>query len=232
MNSTSLRIGGIVFPDMDQADLTGPFEVLSRLPDSEFLVVGRFTSPIRDVRGLVLTPQVSFIQTPPLDVLIVPGGAGTNKMMEDEVTLSFIRQQAAGARLILSVCTGALILGAAGLLQGRRATTHWSAHSLLPSFGAIPVDERVVVDGNLVSAAGVTSGIDGALKVAAILCGDAVAQGIQLYMEYSPAPPFDSGSPATAPREVLATMRENMKATMAERQAIAARVAKNLGISS
>lgn len=223
--SRPLAIGGILFPDMDQADFTGPFEVLSRLPDSAFFAIGKTREPIRDAKGLVLTPQVTFDEAPRLDVLLVPGGYGVNPLMEDEPTLEFLRRRAAEAQLVLSVCTGALLCGAAGLLRGRRATTHWSSHHLLPLFGAIPEDARVVVDGNLVTAAGVTSGIDGALRAAAILRGDRAAQEIQLYMEYAPCPPFDAGSPKSAPPDVAAAARAAARKVTAEREEIARRIA-------
>src|SRR5690242_6093026 len=145
---------------------------------------------------------------PQLDLLHVPGGFGQEALMEDDDLLDWVRRQAAGARYVFSVCTGALICGAAGLLKGRRATTHWTAFELLPIFGAIPVNERVVEDGNMVFAAGVTSGIDGALRVAAKLRGDEVAQGIQLYMQYAPEPPFNSGTPETAPARVLGNVKK------------------------
>lgn len=227
-----LRIGGLLFPGLDQADFTGPFEVLSRVPNSEFLVLGPDRSPVRDGRGLVLTPQLGFAEAPALDVLLVPGGAGVNALMENEPTLDFLRRQAAGARLVLSVCTGALLLGAAGLLRGRRSTTHWASHHLLPLFGAIPVDERVVVDGTLITAAGVTSGLDGALRAAALLRGDQAAQEIQLYMEYAPAPPFDSGSPQTAPAAVLASVQDSLHDLTREREVISRRVAARLGMQA
>jgi cyclohexyl-isocyanide hydratase len=178
----SLIIGGFIFDDMDQADLTGPFEVLSRVPNSTFHVIARTKGPIRDVRGLVLTPTLNFSESPQLVVLLVPGGSGVNALMEDDEVLSFLRRQAANSRVVLSGCTGALLCGAAGLLVGKRATTHWASQNLLPLFGALPVDARVVEDGSLVCAAGVTSGIDAALRVAAILRGDEVAKRIQLYM--------------------------------------------------
>jgi cyclohexyl-isocyanide hydratase len=226
---TRLLIGGMIFPGIDQADFTGPFEVLSRLPKSEFLVIGRDTHPIRDVMGLILTPQIARDATPPLDVLLVPGGPGVNELMEDEETLEFLRRQSAGARLVLSVCTGALLLGAAGLLQGRRATTHWASHHLLPLFGAIPQETRVVTDGNLVTTAGVTSGLDGALRAAAILCGEATAQEIQLGMEYAPDPPFASGSPDTAPPTVRSAVDEANREMVKIRTEISRRVAIRLG---
>lgn len=226
-----IRIGGLVFPEIDQADFTGPFEVLSRLPNSEFLVIGADLKPVRDVKGLILTPQITFRDAPALDLLLVPGGPGVNALMEDEPTLAFLRRQAAGARLVLSVCTGALLLGAAGLLRDRRATTHWTAHHLLPLFGALPQAARVVVDGSLVTAAGVTSGIDAALQVAAMLSGEHTAQEIQLSMEYAPAPPFASGSPATAPASVLAAVELSTRMLTAERTEVAQRIARRLGIS-
>ena len=145
--------------------------------------------------------------------------------------LGWIRQQAAGARCVFSVCTGALLCGAAGLLKGRRATTHWASFHLLPFFGAIPVNQRVVVDGNMVFAAGVTSGIDGALRVAAELRGDEVAQTIQLYIQYAPEPPFDSGTPETAPPAVLEKARRAVQAITAQREQTARRVAQRLGIA-
>jgi cyclohexyl-isocyanide hydratase len=223
-----LDIGAILFAKMDQTDFTGPFEVLSRIPDSTFHVIGRDKAPIRDTKGLILTPEMTFEEAPPLALLVVPGGFGVNALMEDETVLSFLRKQAAGARMILSVCTGALVCGAAGLLQGRRATTHWASHHLLSYFGAIPVDQRVVVDGNFVSAAGVTAGFDGALTVAALLRGDRAAQEIQLSLEYAPEPPFASGSPETAPPEVLAAARAALREVTEARREIAERVAERL----
>ena len=148
--------------------------------------------------------------------------------MEDEAVLGFLRDQAAGARYVFSVCTGALICGAAGLLKGVRATTHWSSFHLLPYFGAIPVDARVVVDGKVVSAAGVTAGIDGALRLAALLRGDAAAQRIQLNIQYAPEPPFNSGSPATAPPAVLAAEREDARLLTEQRLITARRFAVHL----
>jgi cyclohexyl-isocyanide hydratase len=226
-----LNIGAVIFPGIDQCDFTGPFEVLSRLPDSTFHVIWKEKVPVRDMSGLILTPEMTFADAPRLDVLVVPGGPGQQRLMEDQAVLGFLRRQAAGARCVLSVCTGALTCGAAGLLQGVRATTHWAAFHLLRYFGAIPVDERVVVDGHTVSAAGVTSGIDGALWVAAMLRGDTVAQRIQLTIQYAPAPPFASGSPATAPAEVLAAERAAYRAITEERLRTARQVAARLGIT-
>jgi cyclohexyl-isocyanide hydratase len=225
---TALQIGAILFPKIDQTDFTGPFEVLSRIPDSTFHVIGKDRTPVRDAKGLILTPEESFDEAPQLDLLVVPGGFGVNALMEDKAVLSFIRRQAAGAKMVLSVCTGALVCGAAGLLKGRRATTHWASHHLLEYFGAIPVRQRMVIDGNFVSAAGVTAGFDGALTVASILRGEQTAEEIQLALEYAPEPPFDSGSPETAPPEVLAAAREALRPVIEARLEIATRVAERL----
>jgi len=167
--STQLQIGSLIFPEIDQIDFTGPFEVFSRIPNAICLTIAKGRGPLRDGRGLILTPEKTFAEVGQLDLLHVPGGPGQEALMDDEETLSFIRRQSENAKYIFSVCTGALILGAAGLLRGKKATTHWAAFQLLSYFGAIPVDERVVLDGNLISAAGVTAGIDGALRVAALL---------------------------------------------------------------
>ena len=225
-----LNIGGILFPQMDQIDFTGPFEVLSRIPNSTFHVLWKERAPIRDMRGLWLTPDETLLDAPPLDVLLVPGGYGQEALMEDEAVLSFLREQAAHAICVFSVCTGALLCGAAGLLKGVRATTHWAALHLLEYFGAIPIDARVVVDGKHVSAAGVTAGIDGALRVAALLRGDRIAQQIQLYLEYAPEPPFNSGTPQTAPPEVLQAARDSFREISDARLATAKRIAQKLGI--
>ena len=170
-------------------------------------------------------------EAPQLDLLHVPGGFGQEAVMEDNDLLDWVRRQAQSARCVFSVCTGALICGAAGLLKGRRATTHWSALHLLPYFGAIPVDDRVVCDGKFVFAGGVTAGIDGALWVAAALRGDEAAQLIQLQMQYAPEPPFNSGSPKTAPPAVLEKARRAVHAITEQRQRTAERVARRLDIS-
>jgi cyclohexyl-isocyanide hydratase len=182
------------------------------------------------VFGLRLTPDAPLAEAPPLDVLHVPGGFGQEALMADETVLAWLREQAAAAQHVFSVCTGALLCGAAALLRGRRATTHWSCQHLLPFYGAIPVDARVVVDGNWVFAAGVTAGIDGALRLAAMLRGEAVAQAIQLYMAYAPEPPFDCGTPETAPASILAAARQACAGITAQREQTAIRIAAALGI--
>ena len=226
-----LEIGLLAFEGLDQADLTGPFEVLARLPNCTTRIYAKTLDPVRDVKGLRLLPDATLAEAPQLDVLHVPGGYGQEAVMHDEVTLEWVRRQAGGARYILSVCTGALICGAAGLLTGRRATTHWSALHLLPLFGGVSVEQRVVIDGNMVFAAGVTSGFDGALRLAALLRGDDAARAIQLYLQYAPEPPFDSGTPAMAPPAVLEAARRSAAVITAQREATARLVAQRLGIA-
>jgi cyclohexyl-isocyanide hydratase len=226
-----LQIGSLLFEGVDQIDLTGPFEVLSRIPNSTYRIYGKTEAPVRDIKRLRLMPDAALADAPPLDVLHVPGGYGQEALMEDAEVLGWIRQHASGACSIFSVCTGALICGAAGLLKGRRATTHWSAFHLLPFFGAIPVNERVVVDGAWVFAAGVTAGIDGALRLAAELRGDAAAQAIQLNMVYAPEPPFDSGTPETAPAAIFDEARRSVRPITAQREHTARRVAARLGLA-
>lgn len=225
-----LQIGSLLFADLDQIDLTGPFEVLSRIPNATCRIYGVTGDPVRDLNGLRLTPDAALADAPPLDVLHVPGGFGQEALMEDVEVLDWIRRQASGACHIFSVCTGALLCGAAGLLKGRRATTHWASLHLLPYFGAIPVNERVVVDGNCIFAAGVTAGIDGALRLAAELRGDEAAQTIQLHIAYAPEPPFNSGTPETAPAEIFEQARHALKGITARREATACRAARRLGI--
>ena len=230
-HDTHLAIGSLLFEGIDQIDLTGPFEVLSRLPDSTYRIYAKTAAPVRDIRGLRLAADATLADAPQLDILHVPGGYGQEALMEDEAVLSGIRPQAAGALCVFSVCPGALRRGAAGLLRGRRATTHWASFHLLPWFGATPVDERVVVDGDWIFAAGVTAGIDGALRLAAELRGVEAAEAIQLHMVYAPEPPFNSGTPATAPAAVLAEARRSYADVTARRETVTRRVAAGLGIA-
>ena len=230
-HDTHLQIGSLLFEGIDQIDLTGPFKVLSRIPNTTYRIYGKTAAPIRDLKGLRLASDATLPDAPPLDVLHVPGGHGQEALMGDAEVLNWIRQQASGACSIFSVCTGALICGAAGLLKGRRATTHWASFHLLPYFGAIPVNERVVVDGAWIFAAGVTAGIDGALRLAAELRGDATAQAIQLHMAYAPEPPFDSGTPETAPSAILEQARRSVRTITVQREQTARRVAARLGIA-
>lgn len=215
----SVQIGFLLFPNITQLDLTGPYEVLSQLPDAQQHLVWKTREPVRAGSGLVLQPTTTFADCPPLDVVCVPGGSGVNALLADAETLDFLQRQAAGARYVTSVCTGALVLGAAGLLKGRRAATHWMSMEFLPAFGAIPVDERVVVDGKVITGGGVTAGIDFGLRVAAEIAGKDVAKAIQLGIEYDPHPPFDSGHPRRADPALVRTVREKAAPRQGERRA-------------
>lgn len=212
------RIGFLIFPDVQQLDLTGPYEILASLADTQLHLVARDLLPVKSVTGLQLLPTTTLLDCPQLDVLCVPGGKGVNALLNDDQTLAFVRGQAAQARYVTSVCTGALVLGAAGLLRGKRATTHWSAHEFLAAFGAIPVRERVVRDGSLFTGGGVTAGIDFALTLAAELAGREAAEAVQLGLEYSPAPPFDAGTPESAPPGVLARVLARSEPLRSERR--------------
>lgn len=223
------RIGMLMFPRLTQLDMTGPYEVLARLPDTKVELVSCTRDPVTTDRGMQIVPTVTYAECPPLDVVMVPGGPGQQDLMEDEEALAFLRRQAAGAKYITSVCTGSLVLGAAGLLKGKRATCHWAALEHLKLLGAIPVSDKVVVDGTVVTGAGVTSGIDFALTLAAILEGEEAAREIQLQIEYDPAPPFDSGSPNTAPRAMVERLRARGAQLYEAREALAARIGKKLG---
>lgn len=196
---SELRIGFLLFPQITQLDFTGPLQVLHRVPGARTFLVARSREPVPSDCGLSLLPDTLFADCPPLDLVCVPGGFGVGPAMEDGETLDFLRATAEGARWVTSVCTGAFLLGAAGLLRGRRATTHWAYHHLLPRVGAVPERARVVRDGHVVTGGGVTAGIDFAFALAAEIAGPEVAQSIQLALEYDPAPPFTAGSPERAP---------------------------------
>lgn len=193
---STVRFVSVLFPQVTQLDLTGPVQFFSRLPGATIDLAWHSVEPVPTDAGFSILPTVSFADAPQADVLMVPGGYGAFDLMDDPEAIAFVRRQAAGARYVTSVCTGAFVLGAAGLLRGRRATTHWASHPLLELFGAVPEHARVVRDGNLITGAGVTSGIDFALSVAAEVYDDTAARRVQLMMEYDPQPPFDAGSPA------------------------------------
>jgi cyclohexyl-isocyanide hydratase len=223
-------IGMLIFPRLTQLDMTGPYEVLARLPDTIVHLVSHTLDPVRTDRGMMIVPTITYEDCPQLDVVMVPGGPGQQDLMEDAVVLEFLQRQARGAKYVTSVCTGSLVLGAAGLLKGRRATSHWAALDHLGLLGATPVSEKVVVDGNVVTGAGVTSGIDFALQLAAILESEQVAREIQLGIEYDPAPPFNSGSPKTAAPDVLQSVRGKLAALSEQRRATASKVGRKLGV--
>lgn len=224
----TLQIGFLVFPQVQQLDLTGPYDVLASLPEVKVHLIWKDRAPVTASTGLILQPTTTFADCPDLDVLCVPGGSGVGPLMEDPQTLAFLQDKAAKARYVTSVCTGALVLGAAGLLQGKRATTHWAYHELLSLQGAIPVQERVVRDGNLLTGGGVTAGIDFALTLVAELYGEDLAQLVQLQLEYAPAPPFASGDPRTAPASVLQQATLNVADSLKQRTLITERAAARL----
>jgi cyclohexyl-isocyanide hydratase len=213
----TLQIGMLLFPGLTQLDLTGPFELLHRVPDARVHLVWKDTQPVRAESGLVLHPTTALDDCPPLDVLFVPGGFGQRALATDPVVLSFLRRQGEGARYVTSVCTGALLLGAAGLLDGYQATTHWAFVDFLPSFGARPAPGRVVVDRNRITAGGVTAGIDFGLRLVAELAGERTARLIQLGLEYDPEPPFRSGHPSVADPALVAELRQRFAENMAAR---------------
>lgn len=224
----TLQIGFLLFPGIQQLDLTGPYDVLGSLPDVKLHLVWKDLATVTSSTGLVFTPTITYADCPNLDVICVPGGAGVGPLMEDPQTLGFLKDQAHTARYVTSVCTGALVLGAAGLLRGRKATTHWAYHDLLAALGATAVKARVVRDGNLLTGGGITAGIDFALSLVAELYGEAAAQLVQLQIEYAPAPPFDSGSPQTAPAHVLAQALKRTAQSHKDRAEVVARAAARL----
>jgi len=224
-------IGMLIFPRLTQLDMTGPHEVLARVPNTKVLLVAQSMAPVKTDRGMEIVPTTTIADCPQLDLIMVPGGPGQQDLMEDQAVLEFLRKQARGAKYVTSVCTGSLVLGAAGLLKGKRATCHWAAIDHLKLLGAIPTSERVVTDGNVITGAGVASGIDFALAVAAVLEGEEVARQIQLQIEYDPAPPFNTGSPKTAPAEMLALLRSRLAALNEQRRLVAERVGKKLGVT-
>lgn len=228
MTETAFHVGFLLFPRLTQLDLAGPWEVFARAPGAELHLVWKSLDPVTADSGLRLLPTATFAQAPPFDLLCVPGGPGQVELMEDAEVLDFLRRQAAGARFVTSVCTGALVLAAAGLLAGRRAASHWASRDQLALFGAVPVAERVVADGALITGGGVTAGIDFALDVVARIWGPEIAQAIQLGIEYDPAPPFAAGSPATAPAAVVERVRDGMAPFLERRRAASVRAARNL----
>ncbi|GHC92995.1 transcriptional regulator [Pseudorhodoferax aquiterrae] len=226
------RIGMLVFPKITALDILGPFEVLARTPNCSAQLVWKDTSPVHGDTGLRLLPDVDFANAPQFDVVVVPGGPGQTDLMEDEEVLRFLRTQAAGAQLVTSICTGSLLLAAAGLLTGYKSTCHWLSMDQLEQFGVQTVPERVVVDRNRITGAGVTSGLDFAFTVVATLRGEDVAKSIQLMMEYDPAPPFESGHPRVAAPALVEQVRASASAMLDRRRAVSSRVAQQLKASS
>jgi cyclohexyl-isocyanide hydratase len=208
----TLQVGMLLFPQITQLDLTGPFEVLHRLRDSAMHLVWKDRAPVEAASGLRMLPTTTLEDCPSLDILLVPGGPGTADLIADSAVIDWVSTQGRGARYVTSVCTGSLVLGAAGLLDGYDATTHWAYMDILPMFGARTVRQRVVVDRNRITAGGVTAGIDFGLRLVAELAGETVAQAFQLALEYDPEPPFPAGHPDVAPAPLVERVRGAMQA--------------------
>ncbi len=223
-----MKIGLLIFDEMTQLDAMGPFEVFARIPGAQVLLVAKAKRPVTAQFGLKLIPQTDLRRCPKLDLICVPGGSGVNALLLDEKVLAFLRRQASHARYVTSVCTGSLVLGAAGLLQGRRAACHWLSLPFLAAFGAKPSARRIERDGKFITAGGVTSGIDFGLQLAALLAGRAEAKRIQLMIQYDPQPPFRSGTPRQAGRAVTSAIVRRQKAFQDERAALVARAAARL----
>jgi len=219
---SNFNVGFVIFPDLTQLDLTGPLQVLARLPQSTTHIVAKSAAPVPSDCGLGLVPTHTFANCPPLDLICIPGGVnGVIGAIGDRETVEFVHRQATGAKYVTSVCTGAFVLGIAGLLKGRRVTTHWAYTDLLSLVGARYEKARIVKDGNLITAGGVTAGIDFGLSVVAEIVGETTAQAIQLGIEYDPAPPFDSGHPDRAPAAVKSALSDRYaKANSALRASI------------
>ena len=226
--SAPLQIGLVLFPKVTQLDFTGPLQVFSSVPGAKVHLIWKRIEPVPSDTALVLTPTITFADCPQLDVICVPGGVGTDDMVNDEEMLDFVGRQAVAAKYITSVCTGSLVLGAAGLLQGYRAATHWTAIEFLERFGATPAKTRVCVDRNRVTGGGVTAGIDFALTLVSIMVDQKTAEAIQLRLEYNPAPPFDAGSPDTAPPEIVALFKEKIAPARQRRSEAIERAAARL----
>jgi transcriptional regulator GlxA family with amidase domain len=203
-----MQIAILIFDGLTALDAIGPYEVLSRLPGAELRIVAKEAGPKRtDTGALGVEADLALAELDSPGVVLIPGGQGSRPLMRDQEVLEWLRSAHASSTWTTSVCTGALVLGAAGILDGKRATTHWAFLDRLSEFGAEPVAERVVEDGKVITAAGVSAGIDMALTLVARIAGDEVAQAIQLGIEYDPQPPFDAGSPFKASREVIEMVR-------------------------
>ena len=224
-----VSIGMWVFPGMTNLDFVGPHGILSRPPSAKIHIIGKTLDPIPDDAGNRVLANTLFTDAPELDILFVGGGPGTEAMMQDPQILDFFRQRAPRAKYITSVCTGSLVLGAAGLLRGYRAASHWTTIDILPILGATPVHERVVIDRNRMTGGGVTAGIDFGLTLVDRVWGREMAETIQLANEYDPHPPFNAGSPRTAPAKSVEMVRAMVHDGVANMTAAAERAAKRFG---
>jgi cyclohexyl-isocyanide hydratase len=215
----TLHIGMLLYPGLTQLDLTGPFELMHRIPDAKVHLLWKTRDPITSDSGMTFVPSMTLRECPPLDVVFVPGGDGQVPLMADPEVLGFLRDHGARARYVTSVCTGSLLLGAAGLLKGYQATSHWAFVELLPLFGAVPTDGRVVIDRNRITGGGVTAGIDFGLTLVSEICGEQVAKEIQLGLEYDPAPPFRCGHPSVADAAMVASVKKRLRSLVTGMQA-------------
>jgi cyclohexyl-isocyanide hydratase len=215
-----MQINIIVVSDMCQLDTTGAFEVLARVPGWTVDLVAVSMDPVRTDLGLTILPTRTRERARPSDILVIPGGRGIDYAMLDDGWIAYAKRETAKAKYVLSVCTGSLLLAAAGLLSGRRAGGHWQARDLLARFGVTPSDARVTVDGKFYSSGGVTSGIDMALVVVADIVGEEAARKIQLVIEYDPAPPFSGGTPFTSPPEIVKAVLDGSRQRRADRESI------------
>lgn len=226
-----MNIVFVLFPNLTQLDFTGPLQVLSRLPGAEVHLAAKTLDPVPSDTALKIPPTCVFADCPPADVLCIPGGFGVDDAILDKELMAFVRREGARAKYVTSVCTGAFVLGAAGLLKGKRATTHWAYHEALADVGAIPVRERVVRDGNVFTGGGVTAGIDFAFALAAEIAGEDFARALQLGLEYDPAPPFDSGSPEKAAPQALDAVKKRYAPRFEAFRAALARAIDNESVS-
>jgi len=227
MSATRLQIVIALYPGVTHLDFTGPHQVLVRTPDADVVVASMGGQDI-EAEGLTFSKLADLARIERCDVLCIPGGFGTAAAMLDAAFMAEIKRLGAGAKYLTSVCTGSLILGAAGFLAGRRAACHWAWRELLPSFGAIVADERVARDGDIITGGGVTAGIDFALVLLAELAGEDYAQSVQLGLEYAPAPPFNAGRPELAPPLVLAQVKARLAAIVESRTEATAEAARRL----
>jgi cyclohexyl-isocyanide hydratase len=230
MSDAAFQIGLLIFPKITQLDMTGPYEAFARIPGAKVHLMWKNLEPIISDTGMPLLPTVTLEECPDLDVICIPGGPGQVDLMDDAEVIAFVRRQGLQARFVTSVCTGALVLGAAGLLKGYQATTHWASMDNLEHFGATPVATRVCVDRNRITGGGITAGIDFGLHLAGVLAGRETAERIQLFLEYTPEPPFNAGSPDTAPDAVLAALSAAIAPMLARRKEATLRAAERLKV--
>ncbi|MBK4723379.1 DJ-1/PfpI family protein [Azospirillum sp. YIM DDC1] len=222
MTDRAPSFGLLLFPDVTQLDLTGPYEVLARVPGAQVHLLWKTLDPVRSDTGLTILPTTTLAEAPPFDLILVPGGGGINALLTDDEVLGFLEERASRTRFLAGICTGSLALGAAGLLDGKRAATHWASRNFLAAYGATPVAERVVVDGTLFTGGGVTAGIDVALRIVGNLFGVDSAKLVQLAIEYDPQPPFDAGSPDRAGERLTADLLARMRPMLDARVAAVA----------